>query len=128
MRKGLMILLATLALACGDPTGPEARTLRLGRYSYIGMDGAIQGTLTVTYASADSIAGTWSVNDATGAFFRADAGLGTWNADAYVLYSYNARFTQTYSHRLSRNGDAVSCTAKLVPGAAFACSLVYQGP
>lgn len=128
MRKGLMILLATLALACGDSTGPEARTLRIGRYSYIGMDGAIQGTLTVTYASADSIAGAWAVNDATGAFFRADARLGTWNADAFVLYAYNARFTQTYSHRIWRTDAGTRCDAKLVPGAAFNCSLVYQGP
>lgn len=130
MNGRLAIFAALLLGACSSSTESTAsRVPKLGRYAYSGYGGDISGTLTLTYASADSVAGRWAVNGSNGPFYQPEVALGMWNLDAYVLYAKGAQATSvTYAHRIWRDGNAMQCTAKIVAGAAYACSLAYLGP
>jgi hypothetical protein len=139
MRR-MMTTLAVLLTACGSSTEPDGRVPQLGRYAYeapvIGT-----GTLTITHATRDSIAATWDVSNSTTSGMRGRAGMGTWNVDAYVLYGTRVSrvataaggrdsltFTETYAHRIWRQGQGMACTVKPIPGATTGCTLRYLGP
>lgn len=87
MRLALGGVLLTLGLlGCGrDSTGLDGGVPRLGNYSYEFDAGGLEasGTLILTFASEDSIAGRFEV---TG--FESTFGLGFLNVDAYVVYAY----------------------------------------
>lgn len=120
MKRLLLCLLALFLVACGggdDSTGPST-ALKAGVYDYSAQipffksDGSLgtssySGTLTLTYATADSIAGTFQV---TG--YRSDTRLGFKNADAYVLYAFTTPSTGTIAHRIRPD---LGCTAGKVP-------------
>jgi hypothetical protein len=124
------MVLAVLALSsCGDSTGPSSRTLSVGRYRYEAYGGEYSGTLTLTYATADSVAGTWDVRDRQGrSMYQSAIGLGFYNVDAYVLYAKGAVATSlTYAHRIARNGDAITCSANIVLASTVPCVVAYLG-
>jgi len=121
-------LLAVLMLsACGDLTGPSSRTLSVGRYRYEAYNGDFTGTLTLTAASADSVSGTWDVRDKRGSVYESEVKIGLYNIDAYVLYAWGAGNSLTYAHRIARDGDRITCTAKIVFGPALPCTVTYLG-
>ena len=126
----LLTVCALALVACGDSTGPTSHALRVGRYSYSAYGGSIAGTLRITYATADSVAGAWDVRSPDGqAFYEPPVSLGFWNQDAYVLYAKGAQAAAvTYTHRVWRDGEATACTAKIAAGASFACVVAYLGP
>lgn len=114
-----------MALAgCSNSTGPEDRGLRVGRYAYSSVAGT--GTLRITYASADSVAGVWDV--ASGSAVMAGAtSLGFWNQDAYVVYGTqrNGNFSTTYAHRIGPSGCTVRIPLSGEP--VRPCTVTYQG-
>lgn len=127
---GALAALMLLVACSGDSTGPtDTRTPRLGRYRYVG-DGLGTGTMTVTFASPDSVAATFDVKNANGGvIFSGPAQLGFWNIDAYVLYArYSASLV--YAHRITRAGDGMTCAASVVGlgGVTNDCTLSYIGP
>lgn len=123
-----LAVLAVFALsACGDPIGPSSRTLSVGRYRYEAYGGEFSGTLTLTHATADSVSGTWDVRDKRGAVYESAVLLGFYNVDAYVLYARGSGTSLTYAHRIARDGDTITCTAKIVFGNALPCAVTYLG-
>lgn len=121
-------VLAVLALsACGDLAGPSSRTLSVGRYRYEAYNGEFTGFLTLTFASPDSVQGTWDVRDNRGVVYQSEVKIGLYNIDAYLLYAWGARTSLTYAHRIARDGDRITCTAKIVFGNALPCTVTYLG-
>lgn len=78
-----------------DPAGTPARTLA--------------GTMILTHATEDSIAGSWSVT-----FYDTDMSLGFWNVDAYVVYA--SMTGATITHRLARQtgSNNLNCEAGIL--------------
>lgn len=130
-----LIWLVVLGACGGGATEPSSRTLPLGRYAITAPTiGA--GTLDITAASSDSIAGVWSVQQTapgTGVMTGPAQG-GFYNLDAYVLYGTmrwtiaGVPFATTYVFRLSRSGNGFACTSQEVGDVSSrrACSL--SGP
>jgi hypothetical protein len=102
------LILLILIAACGGGTTEPAPTLQARSYAYSStVEGTTRtGALVVTYATADSIAGSWAVSS-----FQQRAGLGFRNGDAYVLYAYSAINAKVYAHRIRPDG---TCTIQLV--------------
>lgn len=129
MTRAFFAFTALCFAACGSSTEPTTRALRLGRYTYTSIVGT--GTLTVTYATNDSVAGTWNVPSSTGGMVG-PVGLGFWNADAFVLYGEQRNtiggvvFASTQAHRVTRD----SCTVRTVASGepTRPCTLTYVGP
>ena len=129
MRKALVGLLV-LAIGCGDSTGPESRTLQTGRYAYEAFGGELRGTLTLTYATADSVAGTWDVRDARGVrAYQTPVLMGAFNLDAYVVYARGETATSViYTHRIARAGDSYTCSGNIPFVRPVPCVVRYLGP
>lgn len=134
--KHIILLAAILLAACSSSTEVESHTPRLGQYTYTSTI-AGSGTLTITYASADSIAGTWDTHRVGSEVRLTGAGeLGFWNQDAYVLYGLsrvtinNVEYTTRYAHRITPTGSGVTCTVQILlePQTKQACTLVHVGP
>lgn len=117
------------ASACGDSTGPQDRALLTGRYAYTAtgtaVGGVLSGTLTITYSSADSVAGTWSVQNSLVTFEPA-VQLGKWNEDAFLVWAKGTN-RASYTHRLARSGNKVDCYGLVALGASFVCDVQYLG-
>lgn len=110
-----------LALACGGGgTEPESRVPEVRAYTYsltttaYGDVRTYRGTLTITYASPDSIAARMNT-----AALRPDMALGFWNVDAYVLYGYVAPGGTTIAHRIRRQRSGIYCEARVIRGDAY---------
>lgn len=131
------LLAGSLALAaCSDGTDP-ADVPALGRYAYtatvptqtIGGSMAVTATLTLTYATPDSIAGQW-----TSTYYENwPAKLGVRNADAWVLTADGRAGSGIVlvTHRLTGSGPALGCEGRHLTGTTsvpFACTLTYVGP
>ncbi len=114
-----------LLAACSGSTEPEPAALQVGTYTY--QSGLGAGTLTLTYATPDSVAGRFDVGNLRGPF-----SLGRWNVDAYPLFAdevvtiAGTSIRTTYNHRIS----ATVCQFKAVPSSEpwRACTLTYVGP
>jgi hypothetical protein len=129
MKRFLLVLFASLLGCGGDSTAPPP-ALAVGVYDYTATvpffksDGSLgtssySGTLTLTYAAADSIAGTFQASG-----LRTDTGLGFRNGDAYVLYGFSSTFTATLAHRIRPD---LGCTVKFVgPDPNGTCTLVAR--
>jgi len=129
----VFVVAVLLAEACSSSTDEGSHVPSVGRYNYsFSYPGGPQysGTLLLTYAAADSIAGTWQVPG-----YRSDAALGFYNVDAYVLYAYPTT-GNTITHRFKfARGDA-SCEAGyiyLTSGGGIGrlegpCAVSYLGP
>lgn len=118
MKRTWQLTIALAVVACGgssDSTGPTS--LKVGVYNYAGnapflkSDGSVgttsfSGTLTLTYATSDSIAGTFQV-----ARMRSDTKLGFRNGDAYVLYGFETGSGAAIVHRIKPD---LGCTVKYV--------------
>jgi hypothetical protein len=131
--------LAALALAaCSDGgTDPAPTPPALGRWAYtatvptqtVGGSRAVTATLTLTYASADSIAGRWEST----LYASQAAQLGFRNTDAYVLTADGRPGTGLVfvTHRLTGGGQALGCSGihhRTDGNVPFACTLTYVGP
>lgn len=126
--KHAIAALLLLCTACADSTGPSSRDqLQVGRYAYASPLGT--GTVTITFASADSVAGSFAVQGA--GQIHGPIALGGWNTDAYVLYVTHTSaaggmtFRTTYSHRVTSR----TCQYKAVPSseAMQPCTLTFSG-
>jgi hypothetical protein len=124
--------LMALVTACGGDgltSVGNATVPRVGQYSYratgvFGVSGApIVGTLRLTFASRDSIAGTWSVPE-----YQSPGLLGSYNIDAYVLWAKNTSGSISVTHRIARSGNSITCLGKIALGSGFPCELTYVGP
>lgn len=101
-------MLAALA-GCGGDSGPSAEVSALGVYNYLVRvrvrDAAsattFDGTLTITYAAEDSIAGTWAVQG-----YEPAASLGFLNGGSYVLRA-QPNDAATVQHRIARDGSCL---------------------
>lgn len=103
-------------LACSDSTGLEDRVPALGSYAYSMSIPAAFGTptarhytgsLVITFASEDSIAGSWAVQG-----YQAALDLGFWNSDAYVV---TADVPDGFiTHRLKKSATGFECEGWLV--------------
>ena len=107
--------IAALAMlgACNSDDGVASRVPALGVYSYHaelrGPDGgplALDGTLTLTYATRDSIAGTWAVPGLEPA-----PRYGGWNYVAYLLMADGRPQSGVgaLTHRLTRSAAGLTC-------------------
>jgi hypothetical protein len=112
------LVIAALLSACGGDagTGPGRHTPELGTYSYTFQPTGpglapppITGTLVITYAAADSIAGTMYSAD-----LERRTSLGFFNVDAYVLDVFGHSTSQVglLIHRISVEGSSrqLSCS------------------
>lgn len=130
MRRVWTLVLGLAAVGCGGSTEPSNRALQVGRYRYTAsgtaVRGSLAGTLTLTSATADSVAGSWSVASSL-LTFQPAVQLGKWNEDAFVLYARGGDGA-TYSHRIARAGGGYSCVGLVVLGASFSCAVEYLGP
>jgi hypothetical protein len=138
--------------ACGGATGLGDSAPRLGRYTYsltlplqVGVtnERRYTGAMIVSFASKDSIAGSWDVPTVLyPAFPRTDPGLqtrmalGFKNAGAYVVYAYPMS-GGTITHRLTPTKSGFVCDAGFLYGTggggfarldASLCTLTYAGP
>lgn len=115
-RVGLAVVLGMFVIGCSGTTDPASK-LSIGTYSYSASvpffksDGSLgtstfAGTLTLTYVSADSIAGTFQANN-----LKPATALGFKNQDAYLLYAYTTPWVDVVAHRIRPD---LGCTAKYV--------------
>lgn len=128
-----LLLLTLVICACGESTAPTSRVPKLGTYTYSStLVGT--GTLRLTYATADSVAGTWNVISTNGVGSMSGvAQQGYWDTDAYQVYGL-MRFpegaTTPYTVRMAVNGDAIRCTVQRVGDATSLspCTLAWTQP
>jgi hypothetical protein len=125
MRRAMLAGAAFLIGCGGDSTAPlERGQMPTGRYSYtVPSKAQFTGTLTLTYATPNSIAGTWAVPG-----YQPRSQRGGWHSDTYILYAMKVGSTDnSYTHNVHRTGDSYSCK---VTGSEFVstpCTLVYLG-
>lgn len=140
----IALVAVMLTVACGDSTGPSTRVPSLGRYAYE-SEWTGTGTMTITFASADSVAATFDVGiPSRSLVMRGPAKLGFWNQDAYVLYGdveITVRtgsttnpvtvFREQYVHRIRWDAVGAICTVQEVFNANRGlrpCTLRFLGP
>jgi len=129
-RKVAAAAIGLAALACGggDATGPTDAP-PLGRYSYSFDAGGItaSGTMILTYATADSIAGHFDVPQYDGRF-----ALGFRNGTAYLVYAY-PNLGGTAIQRLTPTAGGLACGSAsyfvdLGDSRPGTCATAYEGP
>ena len=111
MRTQITALLVAFVplVACGGDGGPSPDVPALGVYNYlirVNVRDAtgpttFDGTLTITYAAADSIAGTWAVQGYAPAATR-----GSLVAGSYVLWA-QPDDAATVQHRIGTDGSCL---------------------
>lgn len=123
------LLTGLLLAACGDSGGPADQGTRVGRYAYqFSAQGlTASGTMVLTYATADSIAGHFEVSAYTPEF-----SLGFKNQDAYVVYAHPTAGGLA-QHRMRPEGSELVCEqaqyfVDFGDIRSGTCSTTYQGP
>lgn len=114
---------AILLAACGGGTEPESRVPALGVYDYqSAVTLPATGTITVTFASPDSLAATFDLIG-SGGTVTGPGTFGLFNQDAYVLYNFQ-RITiggipvsTQYVFRIGRSGSGMTCQVQLLGSA-----------
>jgi len=140
------LLALTILLGCSGSSDPSKGPPHLGVYHYSadrfltnGNTEHFTGTLTLTYASKDSIAGFWKVQGSISFFYDSLPELGFFNVDAYVLYAtMRFKFDSSAvgllaSNRFEPRGDGgLKCqevrfidSGGSIPGP---CSISFTGP
>jgi hypothetical protein len=114
-----LIALAALCLVvgCGSTEPARSHVIPPGVYGHelirflpSGAQAKYTGTLTVTYASDDSIAGRWNVGG-----YQSAVSLGFWNVDAYVVSADLTGINGFANVRLAPVGDGgFSCSARFI--------------
>ena len=101
----LTLLAVTLLAACSGGTDVSVDQPRLGRYSYqfeaTGLNAS--GTMVLTYAAPDSIAGRFEVPGYTPVF-----DLGNRNGSAYIVYAHRVGGGLA-QHRFRLDGQDLVC-------------------
>lgn len=137
MRRLAPALLLALAACSGGTDTATPEPPALGRWAYsatvptqtVGGSRSVTATLTLTYATADSVAGRWEST----LYESQPAELGFRNADAYVLTA-DGRIGSGIvfvTHRLTGGGRALGCAGthhRADGNVPFACTLTYIGP
>ena len=131
--KSLLLGLLLLT-ACGSTTAPSSRAPKLGTYTFASTLVG-DGTLRLTYATPDSVAGTWNVAYNSGTM-TGPTTLGFWNSDAYLVYGRmqwvigGIPTSTQYAVRFAVSGAGMSCTAQVVGDASTlrACALTWTAP
>lgn len=115
VRVRLTVLLL-LAAGCGS-NDPSNDTPAVGPYRYTAdvrvrdelTSSHFEGTLTITFASQDSIAGRWAVEG-----LNQPGELGGFNLDAYVLDATASNDAALIAHRIGRGGATLPCEVRYV--------------
>ncbi len=133
-----------LVAACGsssDGTGPDGgnHAPKTGLYAYRMsfcdpysggcLPLTYDGQMTITFATEDSIAGSFNV-PAMGPALD----LGFWNVDAYVVYSRINSGSRIGTHRLTKSSAGLNCDGHVLDPSDFStipfteCTITYTGP
>lgn len=130
MKRSILVVCALLGCS-DDPASPQDRAVRLGVYSYQSQLGT--GTLRVTTATADTIAGVWTVPgfDATAYGHWIDGG------DSFALTHTTTTLingtpvkSASYAHYVTRSAAGMNCNYSAFNTSAtfLPCTLSYVGP
>lgn len=124
MRRGLWLMLGGALAACGGSgTDPETRQVPpLGTYAFtMNFDdptvvGPIRldyhGSLVLTYADADSVAGYYQVPA-----MDSSTSLGFYNVDGYLLYGRIHSGSRIFAAKFNRRSNGLSCKGLIIyPG------------
>lgn len=129
MKRLAFLLSAAAIAACGDSVGPNLPRLISYDYSLTIPESshpdaprgvACNGSFTVTFASADSMALRWDVpacsylNGDPAPGYEPEHKLGWWNVDAYYVVA-ERRTGDDHFHRFDVNNGILHCQRGFVP-------------